>query len=98
LVGIVVAAIAFFVTDGLGPVLRVVVMLVAAAVLGWLAFRTAYNASVAKAVCTQCGTAFAIREVERNERVLGLEQRREIETLKPATADAPGLNRVTTWT
>lgn len=98
LVAIVAAIVAFFATDAVAPALRVVVMLAAAGGLGWLAFRTAYNAGVAKAVCRKCGTAFAIREVDRTERVLGLEQRREIETLKPATEERPGLNRVTTWT
>lgn len=98
LLAFVAAAITFFVTGGLGPILRAVVVLVVGGGLGYLAYRTSYNAGVAKAVCKQCGTAFAIREVERTERLLGTEQRRETELLKPATKTDRGINRVTTWT
>ena len=98
LVALSVATLTFFATGGLGPILRGVVIIVVTGALSWFAYRTSYNARVAKAVCKKCGTAFGIREVERSERVISLEQRREIESLKPATADEAGVNRVTTWT
>src|SRR5690606_9141075 len=98
LVALVVAVVAFFVTGGLGALLRWVVILVAAGGLGYLAYRTSYNTGVAKAVCKKCGTAFGIREVERHERVVGTEERREIEPVKPASKTERGTNRVTTWT
>lgn len=98
LVAIVVAFVVFFVTGGLGPIVRGVVIVAITGGLGYFAYRTSYNSGVAKAVCKKCGTAFAIREVERHERLLGTEQRREIEPIKPATKIDRGINRVTTWT
>jgi hypothetical protein len=75
-----------------------VLIIAAAGALGYFAYRTSYNSGVAKAVCKKCGTAFAIREVERHETILGTEERRQVEQLKPPSKVDRGINRVTTWT
>jgi hypothetical protein len=98
LLAIVVAFMTHFATPAMEPVMRWPLIAVLAAGLGYLAYRTSYSNGVAKAKCAKCGTPFSIREVERRETLLGNEQRRQVEQIKPATKLDRGIDRVTTWT
>lgn len=95
---LIVALLAFWLLANGGDIIRWGGAIVLGGVAGFLAYRTSYNSGVAKAVCKKCGTAFGIREVDRREEVIGTEQRRKIETGRPASKLDRGTNKITTWT
>lgn len=96
--GIVVALLAFWLLANAGDVIRWGVAIVGGAGVGLLTWRLVHSSSVAKAVCKKCGTAFGIREVSRSERLIGSEQRRKQEQVKPSTKIDAAVNRTITWT
>jgi hypothetical protein len=77
---------------------RWVLTIIVGAVAGYLTFKLSYNSGVAKSVCKNCGTAFGIREVERNEQVVGMEQKRKVEAGRPPSQTDRGTSKITTWT
>ena len=87
-----------FATLSLEPLVRYPLVAVIAAGLGYFAYRTSYSLGIAKAKCAKCGEAFSIQETDRQEKLLGTEDKRLVEQLKPAADGEPGLDRVTTWT
>lgn len=97
IVGLVVALLAFWLSGNLGDVWRWILVVVLGLGAAFLTYRLRYNSGVARSVCPKCGTAFGIREIERHEDVLGLEQKRKIEPIK-GDKTGRGLNKVTTWT
>lgn len=96
--GLVVALLAFWLLGNAPDWVRWGVTLIAGGAAGYLTYRMSYNAGVAKAICKKCGTAFGIREIERHEAVIGSEQRRKVETGRPASKADRGTSKVTTWT
>jgi DNA-directed RNA polymerase subunit M/transcription elongation factor TFIIS len=98
IVGLVVALLAFWLAGSLADIWRWLLTLVLGGGAGFLTYRLRYNSGVAKAVCPKCGTAFGIREVEKHEEVIGIEQKRKIEPIKPADKMGRGASKVTTWT
>lgn len=98
LLAMVVAFMSHFAMLGLEPpVLHWGLVVVLSAGLGYFAYRTTVARGIAKATCKKCGTAFSIRESERNEKLLSAEDRKQVEQLKPASEGEPGIDRVTTW-
>lgn len=87
-----------FATLSLDPLVRYPLVAVIAAALGYLGYRTSYGFGIAKAKCPKCGEAFTIHETDRTEKLLGEEEKRMVETLKPAEDGEAGIDRVTTWT
>jgi hypothetical protein len=98
IVALVVALLVFWLAANTGEIWRWVLAVVAGAGLGLLTYRLRYNAGVAKAVCPKCGTAFGIREVERREAVIGIEEKRKITPARAASKTDRGTNKVATWT
>lgn len=97
IVGLIVALLVFWLAGNTGDIARWVLTLFLGAGAGFFIYRWNYNSGVAKAVCKKCGTAFGIREAERHEQVVGVEQKRKIEPLKPASKMDRGTNKITTW-
>lgn len=96
--GIVVALLAFWLLASAGDVIRWGVTIVGGAAVGFITWRLVHSSGVAKAVCKKCGTAFGIREVSRSEQLIGSEQRKKVEQVKPATKIDAAVNRTITWT
>lgn len=97
-VGLVAALIVFWVGANAPDWVRWVLTLIVGGVAGYFTYKLNYNSGVAKAICKKCGTAFGIREVERSEHVVGIEQKRKVETGRPASKTERGTTKTTTWT
>jgi hypothetical protein len=98
IVALVAALVVFWIGANAPEWLRWVLTIIVGAVAGYLTFKLSYNSGVAKSVCKKCGTAFGIREVERTEQVVGIEQKRKVEAGQPASKTDRGTSKVTTWT
>ena len=78
-VALVAALLVFWLGGNAPDWVRWMLTIIVGALGGYFTFRLSYNSGVAKSVCKKCGTAFGIREVERHETVLGIEQKRKVE-------------------
>jgi hypothetical protein len=96
-VAIIVGALAYWAGANLGGIWRGLLAAVLGIGLGVLTFRWRYNSGVAKAICSKCGTAFGIREVERSERFLSSDPKQKSESDRPASKVDRGTNKITTW-
>lgn len=97
-VALVAALVVFWLGGNAPDWVRWMLTIIVGALAGYFTFRLSYNSGVAKSVCKKCGTAFGIHEVERHETVLGIEQKRKVETGRPASKTDRGTSKVTTWT
>ena len=94
-----VAALVVYWLSANGPEwVRWLLAIIVGGLAGYFTFRLSYNSGVAKSVCKKCGTAFGIHEVERNEAVIGVEQKRKVAVGRRAKDGNPGTSKVTTWT
>src|SRR5690606_1778316 len=94
-----VAALAtFWISANTPEWVRWMLTIVVGVLAGYVTFKLSYNSGVAKSVCKKCGTAFGIHEVERQEAVIGVEQKRKVEVARRSKDGNPGTNRVSTWT
>jgi len=96
--GIVVALLAFWLLANAGEVIRWGATIVGGGAVGFITWRLVQSAGVARAVCKKCGTAFGIREITRSEQLIGSEQRKKVEQVKPATKIDAAVSRTITWT
>jgi hypothetical protein len=96
--GLIIALLAFWLGANAPDWVRWGLTVILGAGAGFLVYRMNYNSGVAKAVCKKCGTAFGIREVARNEQILGSEQRQKLMPVKAASKVERGSNKLTTWT
>lgn len=96
IVGVVVAVIAWLIGGNWNTIVRWLVTLVAGGGVGYLAYRLNYASGVTKAVCPKCGTAFGIREVERNEELQSTETKFKVEQVKGDKVSGPQ-SKSTTW-
>lgn len=98
IVTLVAALVVFWLGANAPDWLRWILTIIVGALGGYLTFKLSYNSGVAKSVCKKCGTAFGIREVERSEQVIAVEQKRKVEAGQPASKADRGTSKVTTWT
>ncbi len=97
-VALVAALLVFWIGGNAPDWVRWLLTIIVGALAGYFTFKLSYNSGVAKSVCKKCGTAFGIREVERHENVIGVEQKRKVESGRAASKTDRGTSKVTTWT
>ena len=96
--GLVVVLLTFWLAGNTPDWIRWGLTLILGGGAGFLTYRMNFNSGVAKAVCKKCGTAFGIREVARNEAIIGSEQRQKMSPARAASKVDRGTNKLTTWT
>lgn len=96
-IGLLAGLLVYWLAGNAGDFWRWVLTVLLGAGAAFLSYRVTYNSGVAKSVCGTCGTAFGIREVERREDVVGVEQKRKVAAIKSSDKTARAMNKVTTW-